>query len=268
MEETETYYDEKAESYDETFSILYFRVFDAITWKYLEPYLPTNPNALILDAGGGTGRWTVRIAKKALKVVLMDISEGMLKMAAQRIKQEGMKDNVVIKKGNIARTGYADETFDLIFCEHALFLFKEPDIVIRELRRVLKKKARLIISVHNRYVQSLVSLPEKPRVDDVSAALDILRSKRYGAMDKKGNVKIYTWTPDEFREMLERNRFRVEKIVGKGYTMPLRISKEQFMKKEYSEDLLDKMVEFELNLCEKPDALALAGHMQAIAHKE
>jgi len=35
MEETETYYDERSKSYDETFSIPYFRVFDAITWKYL-----------------------------------------------------------------------------------------------------------------------------------------------------------------------------------------------------------------------------------------
>ena len=130
MEEIEIYYNEKSKSYDETFSMLYFRVFDAITWKYLEPYLPTDPNALILDAGGGTGRWTVRIANKARKVVLMDISEEMLKVAAQRIKQEGIEENVVIKKGDITRTGYADETFDLIFCEHALFLFKEPDNVI------------------------------------------------------------------------------------------------------------------------------------------
>lgn len=41
MAETKAYYDEKSKSYDETFSILYFRVFDAITWKYLEPYVPT-----------------------------------------------------------------------------------------------------------------------------------------------------------------------------------------------------------------------------------
>jgi len=268
MGETETYYDEKSESYDETFSVLYFNVFDAITWKYLEPYLPTDTSALVLDAGGGTGRWTVRIAKKALKVVLMDISEGMLKAAAQRIKRERVKEHVVIKKGDITRTGYPDETFDLIFCEHVLFLFKKPDIVMKELSRILKKKARLIISAQNRYVQSLVSLSEKPKSDDVRAALDILQTKKYSAMDKKGNVKIYTWAPEEFREILERNGFHVERIVGKGYTMPLRVSKELFMKKKYSQDLLDKIVEFELELSEKPDALALAGHMQAIAHKE
>jgi len=67
--------------------------------------------------------------------------------------------------------------------------------------------------------------------------------------------------------LLERNGFRVEKIIGKGVTMPLRISKELFVKKEYSEDLFNKILQFELALCEKNDALALAGHLQAIAYK-
>jgi ubiquinone/menaquinone biosynthesis C-methylase UbiE len=57
MEEVEAYYDEKSAIYDEKFEMLYFRVYDAITWKYLEPYGPRNPDALVLDAGGGTGRW-------------------------------------------------------------------------------------------------------------------------------------------------------------------------------------------------------------------
>jgi len=67
--------------------------------------------------------------------------------------------------------------------------------------------------------------------------------------------------------MLERNGFHMEKIVGKGATMPMRISKKLFMKKKYPEDLFDKILQFELTLCEKPDALALAGHLQAIAYK-
>lgn len=268
MEGTETYYDEKAESYDETFSMLYFRVFDAITWKYLEPYLPTNPNALILDAGGGTGRWTVRIAKKALKVVLMDISEGMLKIAAERIKQEGIEENVVIKRGNIARTSYADETFDLIFCEHALFLFKQPDILLKEFARILKRKATLIISAHNRYVASLARLPDIPKSEDLKNALMLLLERKHQFMTPDNKVKIFTWTPNEFRTMLETHGFQIEKIIGKGITMPLRISNELFTRKKYPETLFNNILQFELALCDKPDALALAGHMQAIAHKE
>jgi len=264
--EVKAYYDEKPD-YDKTFDMLYFKIYDAITWKYIEPYVPMGPDALVLDAGGGTGRWATRMARKGCKVILVDISEGMLKIAAEKVKREGLQNKITIKEDDITKTGYADETFDMILCEHALFLFKEPDIVIKELKRVLKRNARLIISVHNRYVQSLVSLPEKPNSDKVVNALNILLRKRYGSMSENGEVKIYTWTPDEFRTMLEKSGLRVEKIVGKGVTMPLRVSKELFMKKNYPDELFNKLLQFELTLCEKPDALALAGHLQAIAYK-
>jgi ubiquinone/menaquinone biosynthesis C-methylase UbiE len=247
--------------------MLYYRIYDAITWKYIEPYVPIDTDALVLDAGGGTGRWTIRMTRKGCKVILVDISEGMLKIAAEKVKKEGLQNKITIKEGDITKTGYADETFDMILCEHALFLFQDPNIVIKELKRILKRKARLIVSVHNRYVQSLVSLPEKPSLDKVDDALSILQSKRYGSLTENGEVKIYTWTPDEFRTMLERNGLHVEKMVGKGITMPLRVSKELFMKKDYPDDLFKKLLQFELALCEKPDALALAGHLQAIARK-
>lgn len=267
MEEIESYYDEKSESYDDIFDMLYFKVFDVITWRYIEPYVPTDSDASVLDAGGGTGRWAIRMARKGCKVVLMDVSEEMLKIAAKKAKEERLQHKITIRKGDIARTGYADETFDMILSEHTLFLFEEPEIIIMELKRVLKRKGRLVISVHNRYVQSLVSLPDKPSSNKVDHALDVLLRKKYGAVDRQEKVKIYTWTPNEFRTMLERNGFHIEKVIGKGISMPLRISKELFMKKEYSEDLFKKIIQFELALCEKKDALSLAGHLQAIAYK-
>ena len=263
----EEYYDKRSSSYDSTFDMLYFKVFDVITWKCIEPYVPVDPDALVLDAGGGTGRWAIRMARKGCRVILMDTSEKMLEIAAEKVKEEGPQHKITTKKGDITKTGYADETFDMILCEHTLFLFKEPDILIKKLKRVLKRKARLIISAQNRYVQSLACLPEKPSPDKVGNALNILLRKKYNTMTKRGKAKIYTWTPNEFRTLLEKNGFQVEKIVGKGVTMPLRISKELFVKKEYSEDLFNKILQFELALCEKTDALALTGHMQAIAYK-
>ncbi|MCL6577929.1 MAG: class I SAM-dependent methyltransferase [Candidatus Bathyarchaeota archaeon] len=267
IEEVKSYYDEKAKNYDETFEILYFKVYDAITWKYIEPYVPTDPNALVLDAGGGTGRWAIQMARKGCKVVLMDLSDGMLKAATERVKAEGLEDSVIVRKGDITKTSYDDETFDMILCEHALFLFKEPDFVLKEFRRILKKKGLLIISAQNRYVQSLSSLSSKPSVDNVERTMKILENVEHECMTEDGLVKIYTRTPDELRNMLERNGFRVEKIIGKVLTMPLRIRKEFYMQREYSEELFNKILQLELSLCEKPDALALAGHLQAIVRK-
>ena len=267
VEEVKSYYNNKAKSYEEPFDTLYFKIFDAITWKYIEPYIPKDTNALVLDAGGGTGRWAIRIARKGCRIILMDASSEMLNVATKRVKEEGLQHKITVKRGDITRTGFEDETFDMVLCEHTLFLFKEPDVVIKELVRVLKRKAPLIVSVHNRYVQSLSCLSDEPDSENVDNALKILLREKYSAMTRDNKVKIYTWTPNEFRTILERNGLYVEKIIGKGITMPLRISKKLFMEKKYSEDLFNKILQFELALCEKPDALALAGHLQAIAYK-
>jgi len=138
---TEDYYDEKSTTYDALFNMLYYRIYDTITWKYIEPYLPKSPSAIVLDAAGGTGRWTIRMAQTGCKVVLIDNSEGMLKAAAEKTKTEGLQDRITIRKVDITKTDYPDETFDLILCEHALFLFRNPTILLKELRRVLKRQA-------------------------------------------------------------------------------------------------------------------------------
>jgi hypothetical protein len=113
----------------------------------------------------------------------------------------------------------------------------------------------------------MASLSSKPSVESLEKAFRVLAAKEYDCMAKDDDVKVYTWTPEEFRDMLERNGLRVEKIVGKAVTMPLRISEELYAKTKYSEDLFEEILQFELALCEKTDALALAGHLQAIAFK-
>jgi ubiquinone/menaquinone biosynthesis C-methylase UbiE len=267
MEDIVAYYDDKSESYDFLFDALYFRVYDAVTWKYLELNVPTVPDAVVLDAGGGTARWAIRMAEKGCRVVLMDSSEKMLSAAAQKVKKKGLQNRILLQKGDIAATCYADESFDMVFCAHTLFLFKEPDVVIQELKRVLKQGGALVISAQNRYVQALSSIAGKPRVDNVERAFKVLVNQEHECMTKDGKIKIYTWTPQEFRDMLERNGLQVEKMIGKVVTMPLRIRQEFFMEKRHSAELFNEILQFELALCEKPDALALAGHLQATAHK-
>jgi ubiquinone/menaquinone biosynthesis C-methylase UbiE len=267
MEDVKSYYDERSKSYDEAFQTLYFKVYDAIAWRYLEPYVPTGYDALALDAGGGTGRWAVRMAEKGCKVILMDSSEGMLRMASRRVETDGLQQRITIRKGDITKTGFENDTFDLVLFEHALFLFRNPDVVIRELVRALKPKGCLIISAQNRYVQVLSSLSGKPNADNVERALKMLLSKEHLCMTEDGKVEIYTWTPEEFRAMLERNGLRVEKIVGKVVTMVLRVRKETYTRMDYPQELYDKLLQFELSVCEESDALALAGHMQAITRK-
>jgi len=265
---TEPYYNDQSKTYDAQFDTLYFRVYDAITWKYLEPYVPTNPKALVLDAAGGTGRWSIPMSEKGCKVVLVDTSEGMLNIARKKIAEAGLEDNVIIRKGDITKLDYPAETFDLILCEHALFVFPNPEIVIKELARVLKRNCPLIISAQNKYVMALSYVPE-----EFDKSKDLL-SNRYSFKLKSKNkpwhrgITVHLVTPNEFKKLLEENGLRVEKIIGKCVTMPLRIAPEVYFKADYSRELFDKVLSIEMAFCEKPDALGLAGHLQATAFKE
>ena len=269
MDEVESYYDEKSLMYDSVFDTAYFKIYDAITWKYLEPYVPSGHEALVLDAGGGTGRWSIRMAAKGCRVILVDNSAGMLKLATEKVEKAGLRHRITIEKGDLRKLRHKDGTFNMALCEHTLFALEDPDAAIREFSRVLKKGAPLVISAQNLYVQLLMHLPfrEIPQSDKFDEVIDILSRRRHDTMAKDGKVRIYTWTPDEFRSMLERNDFEVQKIIGKGVTIPLRMAEELYMRRDCPENLLDKILQLEFALCERPDALALAGHMQAIARK-
>lgn len=258
MSSTEEYYNEKSSDYERGLENLYFKVYDAITWKYTEPYVPADPHALVLDAGGGTGRWAVQMARKGCKVVLLDIFEGMLALAQTKVNQEKLQDRVIIRKGSILNPDFPSETFDLVFCEHALFLFQDPSKVVKALARVLKRNSLMVISAQNKYSLALAYLPDDPK-----KALELLSGKY---LHKLGNLQVNTLTPKEFRDILETNGLKVEKTIGKGVTMPLRISPDVYSKKKYATEVFKAILQIELALCES-DTLTVAGHLQAIARK-
>ena len=61
------YYHRNAADYDKEYDVPFFKeIYDRLTWRYIEPFLPRT--GVVLDAGGGTGKWSIPIAKKGLKV--------------------------------------------------------------------------------------------------------------------------------------------------------------------------------------------------------
>nr|MDO8098920.1 methyltransferase domain-containing protein [Candidatus Njordarchaeota archaeon] len=256
-----SYYDKKAPTYDDFSRQLYFVVYDAVTWKITEPYIPKDPDAIILDAGGGTGKWSIPIAKCGPRVILGDVSEGMLKVARKKVVQEGLQDRVEVKKCDLRELDFDDETFDLVFCDHVLCFIKEQETVIKELARVLKKDRPLIISGQNRYVLSLSLVPE-----DIYYASRVLSKESEFIMGDR--LRVYALSPDEFRGMLEKNGIRVDRMIGKVLTMPLVLPWEKTRSEDYSKEFLMKLLTIEFELINSSDTTSLGGHFQAIGHKQ
>ena len=99
----------------------------------------------ILDAGCGTGRYAVQLAKKGAEVYGIDISEKMLEIAKKKAKENRVK--IELMKGNILRLPYEDNKFDIVISSLALDHVKEHEKAISELVRVCKPKGKIIFSI-------------------------------------------------------------------------------------------------------------------------
>jgi len=260
----EKYYNERASQYDADFDQFTWKVYDALTWRFLEPYLPKRRDAVVLDAGGGTGRWSIPMAEAGCSVHLVDISDRMLERAEEKIRAKSLQDRITVRKGDITELAYADEKFDMVFADQILFLFADKDAIFQEFHRVLKQGSLMIASVPNRYVMSLIHLNESPDI-----ALDLLEDRAHNKLESEGRTKVdvYRVTPDELREICNRNGFVVEKIVGKLFTMPIFLKEEISYSRTYSQELLEKILEIETALCERQDALGLAQTLHVVARK-
>jgi len=96
----------------------------------------------VLDAGGGTGITAVYAAQKVGhngKVIILDISEGMLERAGEKVAGLGLEDVVELRTGDILNLPFEDESFDVVLSTYSLCPVYDPERGIRELYRVLKR---------------------------------------------------------------------------------------------------------------------------------
>jgi ubiquinone/menaquinone biosynthesis C-methylase UbiE len=115
-----------------------------ITMHFLKKYLPKH--GLVLDAGGGPGRYTIELARRGYDVILLDFVPEMLKVARRQIKRNRVQKNVKqVVEGSIEDlSSFDDETFDAVLSLGAplchVLNAKQREKSAKELVRVAKKR--------------------------------------------------------------------------------------------------------------------------------
>ena len=105
----------------------------------------------ILDAGAGTGRFSIPLARQGYHVTHLDISTGMINTARQSAREAGVLDAITFEQGRIGDLcRHEDAAFDLVICCDAPISYTYPDHaqVIAGLARVANQA--LVISVSSR----------------------------------------------------------------------------------------------------------------------
>lgn len=131
---------------------------DIIQKNHIERKLLDNLEGIdtVFDAGAGSGRFSILLAKHGCRVTHFDISQPMIDKAKELAEQAGVIDRITFVKGALEDlSDYTNKSYDMVVSFDAPISYTYPnqEHVIGELVRIAKK--RIIISVTSR----LGSLP-------------------------------------------------------------------------------------------------------------
>ena len=123
----------------------------SIALTTINKYLHSFEIKKILDAGAGTGRYSIPLAKAGYPITHLDISEDMLSLAKQKAEQEGI-ETIDFKSGSVVDLSeFKDEAFDMTLSFDAPVSYSYPnhETAIKELCRVTQKLLLLMVSSRN-----------------------------------------------------------------------------------------------------------------------
>lgn len=143
-----------AKTYGKTFSKYKKSDFEKFLYPFYERFRKNNiPLSLFngvdcLDAGCGGGRGSIFMAANGAKSVTgIDFSKENI-ATCRRFAKEYRYKNCSFHETTLLDIPFADESFDIIFCNGVLMHTKDPSKVLQELSRVLKKGGTMWIYVY------------------------------------------------------------------------------------------------------------------------
>lgn len=238
------------------------------TLHFLDRYLP--PYALILDAGGGPGRYTIELARRGHDVVLLDMTPANLDFARRQIRRAKVQQQVTgIVEGSIVDLAqFADSSFDAAIClggplSHVLDP-ADRDRAVGELLRVVKPGGIVAISVMGRLSVLALELMLFPQEIDMPLHAQIRETGSY--FGGHGFTACHFFLPEELAALFEGKNATVETLVGlEG--LGSRVDKAVNRTARHPERW-QRWLETHYRTCTHPAVVGTSEHMLIIARRE
>jgi SAM-dependent methyltransferase len=126
----------------------------AVVWEALRPVLDgLGAGGDVLDIGGGTGGFAVRVAELGHRVRVVDPSPDALAALDRRARESGVADRVTGQQGDLSTlldvTG--PDSTDLVLCHGVLEVVDEPAAALATIAEVLRPGGVLSLLVAQRH---------------------------------------------------------------------------------------------------------------------
>jgi ubiquinone/menaquinone biosynthesis C-methylase UbiE len=110
-------------------------------------HVDVKPRFVVLDVGCGGGKTLNRLARRTAqgKVYGLDQSADMVAYSRHINRSLIAKNRVEIVQGTVEKTGFEDETFDLVTAVETYYFWSNLSIAFKEIKRILKKGGHLLI---------------------------------------------------------------------------------------------------------------------------
>ena len=224
----------------------------AVVWDAVQQVLGA-PGSRIVDIGGGTGGFAVRLAEQGHQVTVVDPSPDALAALGRRAAESDVADRVTGVQGDLA--GLADvvtDEADLVLCHDVLGILDDPAAGLATIGGVLRPGGTLSLLVGQRHA-AVLARAMAGHFRQAVAALD-------GDADPSGERRF---TASEVTDLL----------VGRGFT-PQAVHAVRVFADLVPGSLLDlepgagaALLDLERAVADRPEYLTLAAQVHVVARR-
>ncbi len=145
-EQVEKMFDHIAPAYDNLNHLLSWGIDKSWRKKAINLLKPFRPRR-IMDVATGTGDFAIKACRmlNPEELVGTDISEGMMNVGREKVKQMGLDRQISFAKEDCTALSFPDNRFDAITVAFGVRNFEDLDRGLREMRRVLAPGGHLVI---------------------------------------------------------------------------------------------------------------------------
>lgn len=235
----------------------------AVVWDAVRALLEGTGEQQVLDIGGGTGGFAVRVAALGNRITVIDPSPDALAALARRADEEGVADRVTGLQGDLGtlRDLAPEGGADLVLCHGVLGLVDDPATALQAIASVLRPDGALSLLVSQRHAAVLT----RAMAGHFAQAMRLLEgeAERPASENRAGEHRgnEHRFTTEELTDLLEGAGFVIRSIHGIRVFTDLVPS-----------SLLDlepgagaAMLELERAVSERPEYLTLASQLHLVA---